>query len=66
MRTWLSRLGRTACSAARAKSACRTRSSITSTLLVEDLKRGGMSDADARLAARKQFGGVDQLRMTSS
>ena len=32
-------------------------------LLVEDLKRGGMSDADARLAARKQFGGVDQLRM---
>ena len=35
-------------------------------LLVEDLKRGGMSDADARLAARKQFGGVDQVRMTSS
>jgi putative ABC transport system permease protein len=33
-------------------------------LLVEDLKRSGMSDADARLAARKQFGGVDRLRMT--
>jgi putative ABC transport system permease protein len=32
-------------------------------LLVEDLQRGGMSEADARLAARKQFGGVDQLRM---
>src|SRR5688572_13757647 len=33
-------------------------------LLAEDLKRGGLSDADARLAARKQFGGVDQVRMT--
>jgi putative ABC transport system permease protein len=32
-------------------------------LLVEDLKRSGMSDADARLAARKQFGGVDRIRM---
>ncbi len=32
--------------------------------LVEDLKRGGMPDAEARLAARKQFGGVDQLRMS--
>ena len=32
-------------------------------LLVEDLKRGGMSDADARLAARRQFGGIDQVRM---
>jgi len=33
-------------------------------LLVEDLKRGGMSDADARLAARKQFGGVDRIRIS--
>lgn len=33
-------------------------------LLVEDLKRGGMSGADARLAARKQFGGADRIRMT--
>jgi putative ABC transport system permease protein len=32
-------------------------------MMVEDLKRGGMSDADARLTARKHFGGVDQLRM---
>jgi putative ABC transport system permease protein len=32
-------------------------------LLVEDLKRSGMSDADARLAARRQFGGVDRVRM---
>jgi putative ABC transport system permease protein len=32
-------------------------------LMIQDLKRGGMSDADARLAARKHFGGVDQLRM---
>ena len=33
-------------------------------LLVDDLKREGMSDADARLAAGKQFGGVDGLKMT--
>ena len=33
-------------------------------LLVEDLKRTGMSDADARLAARKQFGGVDRIRVS--
>ena len=33
-------------------------------LLVEDFKRVGMSDADARLAARRQFGGVDQVRIS--
>ncbi len=32
-------------------------------LLVEDLKRAGMSDTDARLAARRRFGGVDRVRM---
>ena len=32
-------------------------------LLTEDFKRGGMPDADARLAARKRFGGVDRVRM---
>lgn len=32
-------------------------------LLVEDLQRRGMSEADARLAARKQFGGVDHIRI---
>ena len=65
MRTWLSRLAELLFRA-RAKSACRTRSAHHLDLLVEDLKRGGMSDADARLAARKQFGGVDQVRMQSS
>jgi putative ABC transport system permease protein len=33
-------------------------------LLSEELKRAGMSDAEARLAARRQFGGIDQLRIT--
>ena len=33
-------------------------------MLTEDLKRGGMSDADARLAARRQFGGVDRIRIS--
>lgn len=33
-------------------------------LLARDLTRDGMSEADARLAARKAFGGVDQIRMS--
>ena len=32
-------------------------------LLAHDLQRGGMSEAEARLAARRQFGGVDSVRM---
>lgn len=32
-------------------------------LLADDLRRGGLSDADARLAARRQFGGVDRVRI---
>ena len=32
-------------------------------LLVDDLRRRGMPDPEARLAARKQFGGVDSVRM---
>jgi putative ABC transport system permease protein len=62
MRTWLSRLAELVTRRSREE---RLASEIEHhlELLVEDLKRGGMSDADARLAARKQFGGVDQLRM---
>ena len=33
-------------------------------LLAHELQRGGMPEADARLAARKQFGGVDQIRLS--
>ena len=33
-------------------------------LLAQELQRGGMSAAEARLAARKQFGGVDRIRIT--
>ncbi len=63
MRTWLSRLAELVTRRSREE---RLSSEIAHhlELLVEDLKRGGMSDADARLAARKQFGGVDQVRMT--
>jgi predicted permease len=32
-------------------------------LLIEDLKRDGMSDADARLAARRRFGNIDAVRI---
>lgn len=32
-------------------------------LLARDLQHGGMPEAEARLAARKQFGGVDSVRM---
>ncbi len=63
MRTWLSRIGELLFRRRREE---RLSDEIGHhlDLLVEDLKRGGMSDADARLAARKQFGGVDQLRMS--
>ena len=32
-------------------------------LLADDLKRTGLSDADALIAARRQFGGIDQLHV---
>lgn len=32
-------------------------------LLIDELKRNGLSDADARLAARRQFGNVDAVRI---
>src|SRR5688572_15411063 len=63
MRTWLSRLAELLLRRAREQ---RLSDEIAHhlDLLVEDLKRGGMSETDARLAARKQFGGVDQIRMS--
>ena len=62
MRTWLSRLGELLFRRSREE---RLSDEIGHhfDLLVEDLKRDGMSDADARLAARRQFGGVDRIRI---
>lgn len=62
MRTWLSRLAELLLRRSREE---RLSDEIAHhlDLLVDDLKRGGMSDTDARLAARRQFGGVEQLRL---
>ena len=63
MRTWLSRLAELLFRRRREERlADEIRHHLD--LLVEDLKRSGMSDAEARLAARKQFGGVEQLRIS--
>jgi predicted permease len=32
-------------------------------LLTDDLKRNGLSDSEARLAARREFGGIDRVRL---
>ena len=62
MRAWLSRLGELLFRRSREE---RLSDEIAHHLesLADELKREGMSDADARLAARKRFGGVDQIRM---
>jgi predicted permease len=62
MRTWVSRLGELLFRRSRE---ARLSDEIDHHLesLADDLKRGGMSDAEARLAARKQFGNVEAMRM---
>jgi predicted permease len=62
MRTWLSRLGEFVFRRSREE---RLSSEIEHhlELLAADLRRGGMPEHEARLAARKQFGGVDSMRM---
>lgn len=62
MRTWLSRLGELLFRRSRE---ARLSDEIDHHLesIADDLKRGGMSDADARLAARRQFGNVDAMRI---
>jgi putative ABC transport system permease protein len=63
LRTWLSRLGDLLFRRSRE---ARLSAEIDLHLesIADELKRGGMPDADARLAARRQFGSVDSLRMT--
>ncbi len=62
MRTWLSRLGEFLFRRSREQ---RLSSEIEHhlELMAADLKHEGMSDADAQLAARKHFGGIDSIRM---
>jgi predicted permease len=62
MGTWVSRLGEVLFRRSREE---RLSAEIEHHLdqLAGDLKRDGMSDADARLAALKQFGGVERLRI---
>lgn len=62
MRTWWSRLAELVTRRAREE---RLSAEIEHhiELLAEDLRQRGLSDADARLAARRQFGGIDRVRM---
>ena len=62
MRTWLSRLAEIIL---RRRREDRLSSEIGHhlELLAADFKRDGLSDADARLAAMRQFGGVDRIRI---
>jgi putative ABC transport system permease protein len=63
MRTWLSRLAELIFRRSREE---RLSSEIEHhiDLLADDLRRGGMSNQEARLAARRQFGGVESMRIT--
>lgn len=62
MRTWWSRLAELVTRRAREE---RLSAEIEHhiELLAEDLRQRGLSDADARLAARREFGGIDRVRM---
>ena len=63
IRTWLSR-GADLLLGGRRERRLREEIAHHLELLTDDLKRTGMSDADARLAARREFGGADRLRIT--
>ena len=63
MRTWLSRLGELLFRRSReARLSDEIQHHLES--IADELQRGGMSDAEARLAARRQFGGVERVRIS--